>query len=578
MRKLFILLSVLTFLSFACNVTPPADLIMINGKVVTVDQNFSIAEAVAISNDKIVEVGTNQKIKKLAGKETKIIDLKGKTVIPGIIEAHLHPEMAYLSEIDEEIPDVHNIAELLEWVKNQTQIKEKGEWIIFPKFFSSRLIELRSPNLTELDKIAPSHPVFLDGTYGGMINSAAMRISGITEKTINPGLLRDEKTGKLTGLIRGAAFRLLKLPAKKQLSYEEKLVALEDMLKRYNRYGITSLCAAYDDPEIVAMYKDLINKNKLTTRVLQNVMLRMNSGSLTKENVTARLKTLDYKTGDGDEWYRIGPLKVLLDGGILTGTAFMREPWGDKAQVIFGIKDPNYRGISNYSREDLLAIVGAANELDWSFTAHSTGGGGVDLLLDVYEEINSSKSIKEKRFSIIHGNFFTKNAIMKMKELGVYANSQSAWFYKDADAMLQILGEERIKTFHPYRSLLDAGVIVNGGSDHMVKWDANTSINPYNPFLGMWSMITRTTERGTVIVPSEAITREEALKIYTINNAYASFEESIKGSLEPGKLADLVILTNDLLTCPISEFKNIEAEVTILGGKIIYSSGKDLDH
>ena len=158
-----------------------------------------------------------------------------------------------------------------------------------------------------------------------------------------------------------------------------------------------------------------------------------------------------------------------------------------------------------------------------------------------------------------------------MKELGVCANMQPAWFYKDADAMKYILGETVIRTFQPYRSLLDAGVIVNGGSDHMVKWDANKSINPYNPFLGMWTMITRTTERGSVILPSEAITREEALKIYTINNAFASFEESIKGSIEPGKLADMAVLTDDILTCPVDKIKDLESVMTLLGGNIVYS-------
>ena len=161
-----------------------------------------------------------------------------------------------------------------------------------------------------------------------------------------------------------------------------------------------------------------------------------------------------------------------------------------------------------------------------------------------------------------------------MSELGVYADMQPAWFYKDADAMKYILGEERIQTFHPYRSLFAAGVMVNGGSDHMVKWDANTSVNPYNPFLAMWTMITRTTERGTVIVPEEAITREQALRMYTINNAYASKEESIKGSIEPGKLADMTVLSDDLLTCPVDHIKSIRSELTIVGGKIVYSSGE----
>lgn len=197
------------------------------------------------------------------------------------------------------------------------------------------------------------------------------------------------------------------------------------------------------------------------------------------------------------------------------------------------------------------------------------------MLLDVFEEVNKSVSLEDKRFSIIHGNFFTSGAIERMASLGIYADAQAAWFYKDADAMKTILGDQRIKTFLPYRSLLDGGVVVNGGSDHMVKRDPDQSINPYNPFLAMWSMITRTTERGYVIVLGEAVSREEALKIYTINNAGASFEESLKGSIEPGKLADIAILSDDLLTCPVGQIKNIKADLTIVGGKIIYYSGNN---
>jgi hypothetical protein len=551
-------------------------MILLNGKIITVDHNFTIAEAVAIEKDKIIAVGLSTEIKKLAGSHTKIIDVKGKTVIPGLIDAHLHPESASLSELDEEIPDVHTIGELLDWIKGQASVKKQGEWIIYPKLFFTRLIELRQPTLAELDHIALHHPVFLNGSYGGMINSAAMRVSGITEKTTHPGIIRDEKTGLLTGLIRASAFELLKLPPEKAISYQEKLDALEAMLKRYNRFGITSLCSGSGDLKTLAMYKDLHNKNKLTARIFQNILLNKDSEG-TINNLIDTLKTYKYVTGKGDEWTRIGAAKIILDGGILTGTAYLREPWGDKARGIFGIEDTTYRGVLNYTREELLSIVTAANELNWKFTAHCTGGGGVDLLLDVFEEVNRLKSIKERRFSIIHGNFYTEEAIRRMSKLGIYADMQPAWFYKDADAMRSILGEGRIQSFHPYHSLLKAGVVINGGSDHMVKWDANTAINPYNPFLAMWTMITRTTERGTVILPSEAITREEALKIYTINNAYASFEESLKGSIEPGKLADMAILSDDILTCPVDQIKNIQSDLTLVGGTIVYSSGKYTD-
>jgi predicted amidohydrolase YtcJ len=562
---------ILWLIHFACKPVPSADLILLNGKIVTADHNFTIADAVAISKDKIVAVGTNSQLRRLIGSKTRTIDLQGKTVIPGLIDSHLHPESASLSELDEEIPDVHTLDQLLTWIKGQTMKKDKGKWIIFPKFFSTRLIEMRQPTLTELDSVAPGHPVFLDGSFGGMINSNAMKLSDITYKTDHPGIIKDRKTGLPTGFIRSSAFNLLRIPQKKTLSYQENQDALREMLKRYNRYGITSLFSGAGDFESVKMYQDMSDKKILTARIYQNILLQT-EGKITKESVFGELKKYQNITGYGDEWVRIGSLKVLLDGGILTGTAYLQEPWGEKAGGIFGIEDPSYHGVINYSREELLAIVSVANEFNWSFTAHATGDGSVNLLLDVFNEVNRSKSIKEKRFSIIHGNFFSKDAIQQMSELGVYANMQPAWFYKDADAMESILGKERIRTFHPYKSMLDAGVMINGGSDHMVKWDANTSINPYNPFLAMWTMVTRETERGSIIGPSEAVTREQALKMYTINNAFASFEESLKGSIEPGKLADMAIITDDILTCPVDKIKDIESVMTIVGGKIVYSS------
>ncbi|MEP6595731.1 MAG: amidohydrolase [Ginsengibacter sp.] len=576
-RKLKLLLATqLIFLNlFSCDSLPSADLILLNGKIITVDKNFNIAEAVAIKQDKIIAVGSNNEIRKLANKKTKIIDLAGKTVVPGLIDFHAHPDGAAVSELNERIPDVHTIAELLNWIKSQAMLKKQGEWIIHPKLFFTRLKELRQPSIAELDSVAPHNPVFLDGSYGGMINSAAMSASRITVKTHHPGVARDKKTGKLTGFIRSSAFKLLRLPPQKRLSREQELEAIGAMLKRYNQYGITSVCSGGGDYKLFAKYQDLSKRNKLTTRIFQNIIISTGSG-VTLKMLIDNLKSFRYVTGHGDPMVRIGALKIILDGGILTGTAFMRDPWGNKAGNIFGIDDTTYRGVLNYSREELLSIVTVANELNWKFTAHCTGGGGVDLLLDVFEEVNKIKPIKERRFSIIHGNFFTKEAIHRMSELGVCADVQPAWFYKDADAMEYILGEKIIQSFHPYRSLTDAGVIVNGGSDHMVKWDANTSINPYNPFLAMWTVITHTTERGTVIMPSEAISREQALKMYTINNAWASFEENIKGSIEPGKLADMAILSEDILTCPVDNIKKIKSQLTLLGGKIVFSSGKSI--
>ncbi|MBK8884952.1 MAG: amidohydrolase [Bacteroidales bacterium] len=555
-----------------CNSMKYADLILLNGKIVTVNKEFAICEGVAISDNKIMAAGTNGEMRKLSGNKTQIVDLKGRTVIPGLIDSHLHPESASVSELETEIPDVHTIEQLLNWIRSSAINSGSGSWVILQKFFPTRLIEMRQPTLAELDSVAPDHPVFLNGSFGGMINSKAMQLSGITSETSDPGVIKDNRTGAPTGFIRSSAFALLKVPRQRELSPAEREKALVKMLARYNQYGLTSLISGTGSPESLKMYRNLADRKMLTTRISLNMLLP-EMEKVTRESVTEMVKKYNgITTADGDEWVRIGSLKVFLDGGILTGTAFMKEPWGTKAVSIFGIEDPDYLGVVNFTRQELADIVSVANEYNWSFTAHATGEASVERLLDVYDEVNRKKSIKERRFSIIHGNFFSDESIKKMMELGVYANLQPAWFYKDSEAMEMILGSEKIIIFHPYRTMTDAGVMINGGSDHMVKWDATSSINPYNPFLAMWTMVTRTTERGNQITASEALAREEALKAYTINNAYASFEESIKGSIEPGKLADLVVLSDDILTCPEDKIKEIKSLLTILDGKVIYTS------
>ncbi len=574
-KKIVCSAAALMMLLAGCNSPdkPMADVVLINGKVITVDRNFSIAQAVAIKDGRILAAGSDEDIKKFTDKSTRIIDLKGHAVIPGIIDGHLHPFQAAQSELFEEIPDVHTVNELLNWVHSEAQNKKPGEWIIFPKFFATRLIEMRPPTLAELDSVAPRNPVFLNGSFGGMVNSSAFKYSDITDFPAYKSILKDKKTGQPNGLITGAAFKLLKLPEKKALTLDEKLDALRNMLHLYNEVGITSLGAGLGTTDHLNLYKALHERGQLTARVFQNIVIPF-SPDATVAQMEKALDSLGYKTGDGDEWVKVGSLKAIVDGGILTGTAFLRQPWGTAAKEIYGITDPEYRGILVIHKKELVNMISVALQKGWKFTSHVTGGGGVDTLLAAYGEVNEQIPLKGRRCSIIHGNFYDAKAIRNMVDMDIYAEMQPAWFFKDADLLKKVLGEERIKTFHPYKSMFDAGVMVNGGSDHMVKFDSYKSINPYNPFLAMWSVITRKTERGTVIVPEEALTRERALKMYTINNAYESFEEDVKGSIEPGKYADLAVLSQDILACPVDSIRNIKVLITLLNGKIVYDAGK----
>lgn len=542
-----------------------ADIIFINGKIVTVNNDFLIASALAIKGSKILAVGLDNDIQELAGKQTQIINLHGKTVIPGIIDSHVHPEKASISEIYNEIPNPNSISQLLHWIEHQASLKKKGEWIIHPKLFYTRLIDLRPPTLHELDSVAPYNPVFLNGSYGGLINSMAMEVSGLTEDKIE----KDPKTGALSSLIKSSVFDFLQLPKEKVVTTKARKEALKKLFSNYNEYGITGVISGYNNLNNYDRYRDLSKKDALTIRVTQNFILPKTFKGNGK-NLMGYLRGLNKKIGDGNVWVQKGSLKIFMDGGILTGTAYLRKPWGERASVVYGARGDVYRGQLNYNYKNLLNIASTTLENGWGLTAHCTGGGSVDLFLDVLEEVNRIQLIKDKRVSIIHGNFFTREANDRMKKLGVIAIVQPAWFYKDAVAMKYILGEDRIKTFNPYKSMIESGVKLCGGSDHMVKMDANSSINPYNPFLAMWSMITRNTEQNIIITPNEAISREEALRIYTINNAFATFRDSITGSLEVGKLADLVVLSKDFLTCPINQIKEIKSELTIVGGKVVY--------
>ncbi len=549
---------------------PHPDKIYYNAKVITVNSSFDIAQAVAIHQDRFLAVGDDKEIMALAGPETNLVDLDGRTVLPGLIEAHAHPEMASLSEKDLPLDNPRTVDQCLDWVARMAADLPDGEWIIHDKLFPTRLAEYRPPSLAELDSVAPNNPVFLNGSYGGSINSAAMRASGITNDMIRPGLLRDSDTGRLNGQIRYNVFNLLKLPATPGFSIDERAVALKEVLDRYNAVGFTSYTSGAMSLADTLLYQYMRSNDMLSTRVFINIFNPVEFEGHSAEEVQKDLQDLKVSTGHGDEWIRIGALKSMVDGGILTGTAWLRQPWGPEAKEMFGVTDPEYRGVPRINEQDFYAFAMAGASEGWKVTAHVTGGAGVDMMLDVYERVNEEVPVAPLRCSFIHGNFFTAQSIQRAARLKIIADSQPAWFFKDADAMQRILGPERIKTFHPYKSLIEAGVVVSAGSDHMVMPDDKDSINPYNPWLALWSMITRKTERGSVIVPEEAITREQAIRCYTVNNAYASFEEELKGSIEPGKLADMIVLDRDYLSCPVEEIKDIQVLKTIVGGGAVF--------
>src|SRR5262245_18499458 len=547
-----------------------ADTIYYNGKIVTMWEAHPVVEAVAIRGQSFLAVGKKRQVLSAADAHTKKIDLRGRTVTPGLIDSHTHPISAALSERDGPLPEFNSITDIQAYIRQLAARLPKDQVILVPKVYAPRLKERRYPTRSELDAAASDRPVIADNGYAGVVNTFLLdklKINRDTPQPANGKIIKDEK-GEPTGLILGAPQLLAEWRRERAATQSEMVEALKRMQQAYNRVGITSTIDRAQTAEGFRAYQELHRRGEMCVR--SYVTFRI-SGQGTPQQARAEVERIPFVTGWGDDWLRVGSLKIVMDGGILIGTAYMREPYGERTDI-YGYHDSSYRGVLAVPRENVAEIARAANELGWQMTAHVTGGGSLDVLLDAYEAADREHSIRERRFTVTHGNFPDAQAIARAKKLGVVFDCQPAWQYLDAPALKNVLGPERMAGFLPLRSLFDAGVVVAGGSDHMVRFDPHAATNPYHPFFGMWMAITRQTVDGAVTNPEQRITRGQALRMWTLNSAYLSFEEKIKGSIEPGKLADLIVVSKDFLSCPTDEIRNIETLLTVVDGKVVYLS------
>jgi len=525
-------------------------------------------QAVAIRGDRFVAVGTDADVLKTAGPGTQKIDLHGRCVIPGLIEGHVHPIEAALSELDGPIPVFHSISEIQTYIREQAEKLPSGQIILVPKVYSTRLAEHRYPTRQEIDAAAGGREAVVDNGYASVLDSVLLRHLGITRDTPQPanGRIVKGQNGEPTGLVLGAPQLLGKVRESRPVTPTERLWALKTMLQHYNSVGITSIDDRLEGPEGFRAYQTLHDAGELTVRSYVTYIIKAQG---TPADVRKEIEQIPFATGWGDKWLRVGSLKTIVDGGILIGTAYLRQPYGRHTQI-YGFVEPGYRGVLYVPRENVFAMAQAADELGWQMTSHVTGGGALDILLDAYEAANRIKPIVGRRFVATHANFPDERAIGRAKNLGVAFDMQPAWLYFDGPALKDVFGPERMKHFLPLRSLIDAGLVVGGGSDHMIRFDPRLSTNPYDPFFEMWMAITRKMTDGNVLNPEQRISRFEALKMWTWNNAYLEFSEKEAGSIEPGKLADMVVISKDFATCPEDEIKDIEALQTIVGGRVVY--------
>lgn len=553
---------------------PQADLIIHHGKIVTVDKHFTIHRAMAIQGGRILGVGSDEDILKTKGPETKLVDLDGRTVVPGLIDSHTHPTGACMTEFDHPIPDMESIQDVLDYVKARAKVSAEREWITIDQVFITRLREQRYPTKEELDQAAPKNPVVFRTGPDAALNSLALKISKIDKdfKVTDLGAgyaEKDPKTGEPTGILRNCT-RYVKseTPAGiRKPTAEDRTERLLALFRDYNSVGLTSIIDRDASVSAIKQYRQLHDQGKLPLRIGVSHHIDT-SGDIEQVKKNIRQVAQD-PLHNGDAMLRIIGIKTYLDGGMLTGSAYMREPWG--VSKIYSITDPSYRGLLFIPPERLKPIVQTTVESGLQFTAHSVGDGAVHTLLNVYEEVNRTTPIRKTRPCITHSNFMSREAVAKLTPLGVSVDIQPAWLYLDTRTLVAQFGYDRLRYFQPLKSIFEAGAIAGGGSDHMQKIGSLRAINPYNPFLAMWTTITRKAKgyEGQ-LHPEEALSREQALRFYTINNAYLMFLDDQIGSLEPGKLADFAVLDTDILTCPVDSIRDIQVQQTYLGGKLVY--------
>jgi hypothetical protein len=552
----------------------PPDLVLHHGRIATVDPQFRIAEAMAVKGDRILAVGTSDDIRRLAGPKTVQVDLGGRLVLPGLIDSHSHPPDAAMYEFDHPVPEMETVADVLAYIKSRAKVLAPGQWIGIQQVFITRLRDQRFPTRAELDAAAPEHPVLFRTGPDAALNSLALKRSGIDRDfKVTDGqagyIERDPATGEPTGVLRNCS-RFVKYKSNgKTPAAQDRYDRLKALLAAYNEVGLTGVTDRGAGDDTIAIYKQLKDKGELTCRIYLTYYVDAQSPLEKIEAEIRKAARHPLHAYDNMLWLR--GLKIYLDGGMLTGSAYMREPWG--VSRIYGISDSEYRGLLFIPPERLRKIVGWALENDLQPTAHCQGDGAVHALIDAYEAVNRDLSVRDRRPCLSHSSFMSAEAIEKMRQVGIVADLQPAWLYLDGVTLLAQFGDKRLTYFHPYRTLFDRGVVVGGGSDHMQKLGSLRSINPYNPFLGMWIVLARQPRwTDKPLHPEQRLTREEAVRLYTINNAYLTFEERQKGSLEAGKLADFIVLDRDILTCPVDEVKDAKVRETWLGGRQVYKA------
>jgi predicted amidohydrolase YtcJ len=510
-----------------------ADLALIDGNIITMDSSQPSAEAVAIKKNRIVKVGTNKEIKSCIGKDTKVINLKGRTVVPGLIDAHIHVSDfgKFLTWLD--LKNAKSIKEMKTKIQERAQKIPEGRWIIGNGWNQTRFVEKRYPDRRDLDEVSPNNPVVIYHECGRvcLVNSKALELANLTCETYAPAggtIEKETKTGEPSGILRENAtdlvWKTIPEPSEDEL-IESVSLACEKILEA----GVTSIHWIVASSTELLMAQRLYSENRLPLRV----------------HIIAPVNLLDQL---GSKSGTLG-VKVFIDGSLAARTAALKKPYSDI---------PSTKGKPLYSQKELNTLVAKAHKAHFRLVMHAMGDQAIDMALFAIEKALMEAPRKDHRHRLEHASVLNQDLIRHIKKLGITVSVQPKCVISEFSvwSAVERLGFERAKLLYPLKSLINEGILVVGGSD--------CPMEPISPLSGIQAAVTRP------FFPEEQISVYEALRMYTINGAYASSEEQVKGSIEEGKLADLTVLSGDPRTVSPSKIGYIEVKMTVVGGKVVY--------
>jgi predicted amidohydrolase YtcJ len=523
-----------------------ADLVLLDCNVLTMNPSQHHAEAIAIKEDKIVEVGTNKEVSRWIGKTTKVIELKkGETVVPGLIDSHVHIADfgRFLTWLD--FRGIKSIKEMQKIIKKRAQETPRGKWILGQGWDQTFFAEKRCPNIDDLDEATVDHPLIVYHQSGCMcaVNSKALELAGVTKETTAPAggtIEHDRETGELTGVLCENAMNLVWkiIPNPDD---EEVLDATRLACEKVVEAGVTSVHWIVSSWAEIQIIQRLRAENKLPLRVY----------IIFPADILSQITSLRSRKNLEDDRVRLGGVKIFTDGSLAARTASLKEPYSD---------DLVTKGNLLYTQEELRALITKLHKANFRLVIHAMGDQAIDRVLSILENVLKELPRENHRYRIEHASVLNKELIQCIKKLGAIVGVQPCTVISEFTSWSAIdrLGTRRARWLYPLGTLFKKGIRVSGGSD--------CPMEQISPFAGIQAAVTRQ------FFPEERITVDEALRMYTVNAAYASFDEDIKGSIEEGKLADLTVVSRDPRTTPSNEIADIKVKMTIVGGKIVYQN------